>query len=112
MFYVVALEGCPYSESCVNKLKKLNIKHNVTWVNHNTKHQYKTSKFNTFPQISFKVINRQGIYKDIFIGGLDDSEKLIQISNVINKVDLLKYLQNNNMNKQLVAPILFLMKKK
>ena len=50
----------------------MNIPHHVTWVDHTTKQKYKTTKFNTFPQISFKILNYQNKPKNIFIGGLDN----------------------------------------
>ena len=115
MFYIIALQGCPYSENCVNKLNQLNIKNHVTWVNQLTKQKYKTSKFNTFPQISFKVINYQNKNRDVFIGGLDDLENLLSKSKEMRKykknpINILHNLQENKINQQWIAPILYLIK--
>jgi glutaredoxin len=80
MFEVVALEGCPYSQRAVDILTKL--KHTkVIWVNHETKHNYKTAERNTFPQISYTHKTKQGDVKKVFIGGMNELEKLIEMKN-------------------------------
>lgn len=78
MFEVVALEGCPYSQKAVDVLTKLeNTK--VIWVNHTTKHAYKTTERPTFPQISFVYKSKDGMVKKKFIGGLSELERLIEM---------------------------------
>lgn len=92
-FYIVALEGCPYSQNCVETFRSLkNVPHEVHWVNNTTKMKYKTSTFSTFPQISYIITNKKG-KKEIFIGGQDKLEKLLSIKNIF---------QNNQIPKSAI----------
>jgi heptaprenylglyceryl phosphate synthase len=82
MFHIIALENCPYSERCAQMFKNelKNAPHKITWVNSNNKHHYKTSPERmTFPQITFKTKNKKGT-QDIFIGGSEDLQHLVNMS--------------------------------
>jgi glutaredoxin len=68
MFFVIALEGCPYSEKCVHLMNSCNLKPNVSWVNHENKHLYKKKNYSTFPQVFFKIVNKNKTkHKNIFL---------------------------------------------
>jgi hypothetical protein len=78
MFQVIALEGCPYSQRAVEILKSLP-NTEVIWVDHESKHRYKTPDRQTFPQITYKYKQKNGQLKTVFIGGLSELEKLIEL---------------------------------
>lgn len=97
MFYIIALEGCPYSQEAVNIINKYkNVKKIIEWVSQDKKHQYK-KKLSTFPQIYFRYKKKNGTENDILIGGCDNLKKILQILN---------YIQNLNPNQDPLTPIL------
>ena len=108
MFFVIALKGCPYSIECVKQMNIMKLNPQVTWIDSTNKHQYKTQGFDTFPQITFRVLNNQNKTINIFIGGYNDFQNLITLSK--NKITL-QQLQQKNLNPQLLVPILYLQKK-
>jgi glutaredoxin len=85
MFEIIALEHCPYSANAVKTLESLaeeneNFKFTVTWVNQQSKEKYKKTPDDTFPQIVFHVKLSDGRLKKIIIGGNDDLDKLIELT--------------------------------
>ena len=113
MFFIVALEGCPYSLECVNNMQKLNLSPQVTWASYHNKQQYKSPKIQTFPQVSFKVLHR-GKETLVHVGGNDDFQRLLETSqNLKNSSvrEILDYLKEQNQDPKLIAPILFLKRK-
>lgn len=78
MFKVIALEGCPYSERAVDILKFLT-NTEVIWIDHESKNKYKTPDRQTFPQITYTYKKKNGKNETVFIGGLSELEKLIEL---------------------------------
>ena len=83
MFQIIALEGCPYSQSAVKLFEKMHgIKYHVRWISQEDKHAFKSKKRTTFPQISF-LVKVDGKDKEIYIGGFEDLLNLIKILKMI-----------------------------
>jgi glutaredoxin len=82
---VIVLENCPYSMAAIELLNNNKIKFNKIIVNNNTKHEYKTDKISTFPQIY--MINND---EEILLGGYSDIEEIIDIINSSTKLNIIK----------------------
>ena len=76
MFYIIGLEGCPYSEKAVELVtSKLRPgQYRIKWINYDQKEHIK-QKLNrdTFPIITWK--NKNGLHT--MIGGSDDLQNLL-----------------------------------
>jgi hypothetical protein len=104
MFYVVALEGCPYSQQAVQVLHHIKgLKTTIKWINSQEKSHYKTSQRSTFPQISYLVKpTSTGKNQEIYIGGLDELNYLL---------DTVTNLKTHGFNSQIVIPLMNLLQK-
>ena len=72
MLTIYGLDYCPYSKETIELLKSKDIQFKFVWVTSATKEKYKKKhRMDKFPQI-FDGNNK--------IGGLDDLEELIEIS--------------------------------
>lgn len=81
MLYVYVLPGCPYCKNTMNLVKKYKLKHKFIIVKPNDKLKYnKKHKMKTYPQV---ILNYDR--KKIIIGGNNEFEKYIKLSNLIKK---------------------------
>jgi glutaredoxin len=90
MLKAILLENCPYSNAMREMFENYNIKTKYIVVNQQTKHKYKTSEIDTFPQL---------YYDKYLIGGYNDTEEIINyIINSNNVNDILRFLSNKYPN--------------
>lgn len=74
---VIVLKNCPYSIAVVELLTNYNIPYKKIEVSQNNKHEYKTAKISTFPQIY--IIKDKS--EEYLLGGYSDIEEIINIIN-------------------------------
>lgn len=94
-YYIKAilLEGCPYSVSADELMKKQTISNKSTWITQNEKHKFVTDKISTYPQIYLTKLRGMGTTEGtLLLGGFDD---LNQFFNTFKSVAL----SDNNINK-------------
>lgn len=92
MFYIIALEGCPYSLDAVQLFEQISdsengsgkpqLKYKVQWVSQNEKEKYKTTVRQTFPQIFYVISHGSSssstkANQKLYIGGLKDFEEFM-----------------------------------
>ena len=71
----------------------------MTWVNAQTKEKYKKRSEDTFPQIIFQVKTSNGKLEKVAIGGNDDLDHLIQVTQTLK----------SEYSPQIIVPLLQLM---
>jgi len=112
MFYIVALNGCPYSEGAVKLLDNLHVKYIAKWIDSDDKSNYKKGNRTTFPQISFivktpptklkqKTPSISANNEEIYIGGLDELNNLVAVTT---------QLKEHQYDGKIILPLLSLMK--
>jgi len=99
MFYVIALEDCPYSEQAVKILESIP-KSKILWVTQDNKSSYKKGERQTFPQVSYLVKGKKKTH-EVYIGGLHDLQELIEV---------VQRLKEKNYDAKIIAPLLHLLK--
>lgn len=101
MYYIkaIVLENCPYGQALVSLLDKNKIQHEITWVNHNNKENYKTSEINTFPQVYLNKKNNNG---SLLLGGYNDFKNIFDSfhNKDYNSSDIAKYSQKYSFSKK------------
>lgn len=83
---VIVLENCPYSIAALELLTNYNIEFDKKVVNNKNKHECKTDKISTFPQIYMVNENKE----EILLGGYSDIEEIINIINSSTNINAIK----------------------
>lgn len=115
MFLILALEGCYFSSESVKLVQSLNLPTKIIWINSDTKHQYKSADFHTFPRISFQFVDFHNRPHEILIGGLSDFNKFIdftkQVMTIQDVTEIMNKFKENNYSLKMLAPFMYLKNK-
>lgn len=101
-YYIKAilLKGCPYSKNAELLLKKHNVLSDISYINHDEKHKFKTDLINTFPQIYLKKYNSKG---NLLLGGFNELNNYIntfKLPNKYNESDINNFIYKSKWSKK------------